>query len=481
MPISPLFICATITQARHYRFDAAGNDLLLPIYLATASLVPLAAQPEKVPYGGTWWSQGGYAPDVFLAHCTMLREKGYSACIMSDAEYAVFSAAGPLLRAGLDVVVMPDPVGVIAFLAQVWRIQSAVPIVAIAGSVGKTLIISMLETLFSRDGMSAFTHTTPAYSLVDIQLGILQINEKNALALFEMPVCSAEEMQECMQHLQPTIALVTNVCCAWQQASHNSTLLATTKQQVFSAFSPSQIGIICGDCPPLARRTYGHPVVRYGLKKNNMVTATQVVHAYDAQQLPVTRMLLCIQDQAHEIVLPTHHKGVLYAALGAAAVAYFLYMPTEVIARGFAHCQLKRTTLFHGALQGGRGFFVADVHGISPESVKASLQALHAAPQMRRKIAVIGEMPALGVHDSIWHRLVGCELAHAKSIHDVVLVGEKTKIITTVAPHTMNVWPVQSWQEAQETVLSLLAADGNVVLMSGAEPEALNALIKAIA
>lgn len=119
-----------------------------------------------------------------------------------------------------------------------------------------------------------------------------------------------------------------------------------------------------------------------------------------------------------------------------------------------------------------------DMHSISPDSVKASLHAIHAVgnPQSR-KIAVLGNIPDLGDRTTFWHRHVGRELIKTRSISDIVLVGDATRPIRAVAPATMNVWLAPEWSDAQRQLQELLAPVNNVVLISGAVPYSINALV----
>ena len=102
--------------------------------------------------------------------------------------------------------------------------------------------------------------------------------------------------------------------------------IAQEKREVFAACSAGAIGIINGDQELLTRHIYAHPIVTFGFSKGCMVNAT------DVRMTPQgISCMLRIKDESLSLLLPTQHYGMLTNALAAAATAWVLGIPVDVI------------------------------------------------------------------------------------------------------------------------------------------------------
>jgi len=469
MHINALFVCSLIPGSYYIRFDELGLAVDMPLYLATSSLLPIVSQPENSVAGGTWWSQVTDA-DIIDAF-KQARTKNVGTVIVTELHAQQIMALPPDSRKNLELIVLFDTKQALYDVARAWRSQCIVPIIAVTGSIGKTTTIDMLAAIFNVDRLPVLMATAHTHSVHDIALNILHITSKQIAAIFEIGILEPGDMYLCADIMRPTIAIITAVC----QVHVNNT---RELQQVFSCFSPSQVGIVCGDYPVLVSHFYEHPVVRFGLKNKNTITARKVTLFRDETGINKTKLVLRVYDYEREIILPGHHKALVYGALAASALAYFLYVPFEVVVKGISAYIPVSGGFHHYFLRNGRGFLMEDTHSISPDSVKASLHAVHAigSPQSR-KIAVIGAIPDLGERTLFWHRHVGRELIKTRSISDIVLVGDDTRSIRSVAPATMNVWFAAEWDEAQGQVQNLMAPADNVVLVSGVADHAITKLV----
>jgi murE/murF fusion protein len=335
----------------------------------------------------------------------------------------------------------------------------------------------MLSAIFGVDRLPVLVSSHDDHSLMQLAIDVLHITEKQVAAVFEVGAIQPGDMLLCADLLRPTIAIITAICPAHLQGMEALHCIASEKQKIFSFFSPSQVGIVCGDYPVLAGHAYEHPVVRFGLKNKNVITARKITVFRDETGLLKTKIVLRVYDYEQEIILHGHHRGVIYAALAAATLAHFLYVPFAIVVRGLAAYVPCEGRFCERPLRDGRGVLIQDSYSISPESVKAAFHAIHAIGSTQRKIAVIGNIPDLGDKTNFWHRHVGRELIKTRSISDLVLVGEATKPIYTVAPATMNIWLASEWTDATETLTNLLAPRDNLVLVTGAVPHKMNRLV----
>jgi UDP-N-acetylmuramyl pentapeptide synthase len=397
--------------------------------------------------------------------------------VVTFQQWLILQDLQPELRISLEVIVVSDGVSALYDTARAWRLQCMVPIIAVAGSIGKTTAIDMLSKVFAVDKLPILVSSSYDHSLVQIAECVLHITDKHVAAIFEVGTWSVGDMRICADLLRPTLALITAVCPAHLREISDLRSIASEKQQIFSFFSPSQIGIVCGDYSVLATHAYEHPIVRFGLKNKNSITARKVTIFKDIDGVLKTRIVLRVYDYEQEIILPGHHKALVYGALAASALAYFLYIPFDIIVKGLRQYLPVRGQFDMQSMRDGRGVIINDNHSISPDSVKAALHAIHIITEPSKKIAVLGNIPDLGERESFWHRHVGRELIKTRSISDLILVGDATRSIRHVAPATMDIWVAAEWSDAQKTLDSLLLPAGNLVLVSGAAPSAINQLV----
>lgn len=475
MQTSISFLTQTISSSSYLCYDADGVPSTQPSHLINYSLLPIVSQGAQVADGGTLWVLSTDENDI-KKQLNEACARGARVIICAPEHQSYIDELSLGQRAHLEVVLVPQPAEALVVAARAWRAQCMLPIVGITGSVGKTTTKHMLATIFTTDNLPVFVSSGDQRSEAGIALNILHITDKHVTAIFELGVDAAGAMKKLVDLLQPTLGVITSVSAAHLRGLGSVNEVAAEKRSIFSQFSPSQIGIICGDYPLLTSCAYQHPVVRFGLKYKNLVTAKQVTVFTQPDGSLATRCVLKVYDHEQEIILPGNHIGTVYAALAASAVCYFLHTPfTAIIAGLQAFIPVSRRFEMR-ELRGGRGTVVDDAYTANPESVKAALHAVHsmASPQ---KIAVLGDMADLGTKQYFWHRHVGRELIKTRSISQLVLVGQLARAIGPVAPATMDVSCVDDWQQAHEELDRLMAPRDNLVLVKGSRSVGLSHLV----
>lgn len=480
MHTSISFLCSIVSDSFYYQYDAHGALAHAAPHLATYSLLPIVTCSSDVCDGATFWAipRGSVRTAQNVGEAI---DKGARVIVIAEQDRAYLEALSPHKRANVEIVIVPDARAALLSAAKAWRAQCMLPIVGITGTVGKTTTKQMLAGIFQADNLPVFTSHAEQNTVEGVACNILHLTDKHMAGVFEVGVSRAGEMAEMVALLQPTMGVITSVSPAYLDGLGDVEAIAHEQQQLFSLFSPSQIGVVCGDYPLLAKSLYNHPVVRFGLKTNNMVTAKKVSVTKRADGALGTKCVLKIYDDMQEIVLPSHHAGIVYAALAASAVAHFLHTPFETIVSG-----LQAFVPVHGRfevrqLRDGRGAVVDDCHNTSPESMKAALHAVHAMDRYPCKIAVLGDIHELGKRGAFWHRHVGRELIKTRSISQLVLVGQLARSIGRVAPATMEVAHAESWQEAHEKLTRMLEPKDNLVLVNGAAGDGLSNIVSELA
>jgi len=261
-------------------------------------------------------------------------------------------------------------------LAELMRLKQGI---AVAGTHGKTTTTSLVASVLAEAGLD------PTFVIG----GRLTSTASNArLGAGEFIVVEADESDASFLHLQPVVAVVTNI-----DADHMETY-----QHDFARLKQAFVGflqnlpfygsaILCSDDPNVREIMpfVSKPVVTYGLREDAMVRAVDLVAG--------ERMRFsCLREGAAPLEvwlnLPGRHN--VQNALAAIAVAGELGLPDDAIQRALAEFRgVGRRFQRYGeiALRGKRGggtFTLVDDYGHHPAEMQATLEAARGAFPGRR-------------------------------------------------------------------------------------------------
>jgi UDP-N-acetylmuramate--alanine ligase len=265
-------------------------------------------------------------------------------------------------------------------LAELMRLKQGV---AIAGTHGKTTTTSLVASVLAEGGLD------PTF-VIGGRLIAAGSNAK--LGAGDFIVVEADESDASFLHLQPVIAVVTNI-----DADHMDTYQHDFPrlQQAFIQFLHNMpfygSAVLCADDPHVREIMpfVSRPIVTYGLGEDAMIRAT------DLQLGAQSRFRVLRGDQAPldiSLNLPGRHN--VLNALAAIGVATELKVPADAIRRALAgfrgvgrrfqqygDVQVKSTT------NGGAGSFaLVDDYGHHPAEIAATLDAARVAFPGRRLV-----------------------------------------------------------------------------------------------
>lgn len=129
-----------------------------------------------------------------------------------------------------NFIVRPNVVQVLQEYAQYHRAQFELPVIAITGSNGKTILKEWLSQLLEQDYTLA--KSPKSYnSQIGVPLSVLAINAQHNLAIFEAGISTVGEMQQLQAILKPSIGIFTNIGKA--HASGFSNLEEKIKEKLY--------------------------------------------------------------------------------------------------------------------------------------------------------------------------------------------------------------------------------------------------------
>ncbi|HXZ94148.1 MAG TPA: UDP-N-acetylmuramate--L-alanine ligase [Burkholderiales bacterium] len=259
-------------------------------------------------------------------------------------------------------------------LAELMRLRQGV---AIAGTHGKTTTTSLVASVLAEGGLD------PTFVIG----GRLNAAGSNArLGSGEFIVVEADESDASFLHLQPVIAVVTNIDADHMDTyQHDFARLKQAFVQFLQNLPFYGSAVLCIDDAHVREILpfVSKPVLTYGFAAEAAVRAERVAHAGGAMRFRAVRE----QGAPLEVKLNLPGRHNVQNALAAIAVAGELAIPDRAI--------LKALEEFHGvgrrfqrcgeiSLQGGGRFTLIDDYGHHPAEMTATLEAARGAFPGRR-------------------------------------------------------------------------------------------------
>ncbi len=296
-------------------------------------------------------------------------------------------------------------------IAAGWRRRFALPLIAVAGSNGKTTVKEMIAAILAlRFGAQARLATAGNLNNeIGVPLTVLGLRPGHRAAVLELGMNRPGEIAWLAQVAQPTVALVNNAQREHQEFMHSVDATARENGTVFDALGPEGVAVYPGDDPHAGiwrERAGERRRVEFGLGDGFEVSApAHAVPAGFEMDIAGVRVTVSLGiDGQHNV----------RNALAAAACAHALGLDAATIAEGLQRFRPVRGRLVR--LRGTAGATVIDdSYNANPDSVRAAIEVLRDQPAPRA--LVLGDMGEVGEQGAQFHREVGeyaarCGVAH---------------------------------------------------------------------
>ncbi|MBR9909074.1 MAG: UDP-N-acetylmuramate--L-alanine ligase [Gammaproteobacteria bacterium] len=253
--------------------------------------------------------------------------------------------------------------------------------IAVAGTHGKTTTTSLLASVLACGGLD------PTFVIG----GLLNSAGANAqLGASRYLVAEADESDASFLHLQPMVAVVTNI-----DADHMDTYggdfanVKTTFVEFLHNLPFYGLAVVCGD-DPVVQEIIGdiaRPVITYGFNEGNDY------RAIDVKQTGLSTCFTALRpDQHSDLQVTVNMPGLhnVLNALAAVAVATDEKVADEAIQRGLQEFQgVGRRFEVYGnfPVAGGEAMLVDD-YGHHPREVAATIAAIRAGWPERRLVMI---------------------------------------------------------------------------------------------
>ncbi len=305
----------------------------------------------------------------------------------------------------LPQVVVADALRALQELGRHWRADFALPVVAVAGSNGKTTAKEMTAAILSRMGLCMATHGN-LNNHIGVPVTLMRLESAHRSAVIEMGANRVGDVAELMRLAQPSVGLITNAGAEHLEGFGDLDGVAKGEGETVSCLKPEGTAVINADDAYAGywRAVSGAKrVVTFGVRAHADFAAKNVIQAIEKGEF-ATRFTLACPLGERAVMLKAGGAHNVGNALAAAAAAAAAGASLEDIAAGLADFRAVS-----GRLQlkpGARGsWIIDDSYNANPSSVRAGLDVLRSVSGATW--LVLGDMAELGESSQDSHAHMG--------------------------------------------------------------------------
>ena len=326
--------------------------------------------------------------------------------------------------AGLPGLLVPDALLALQQLASAWRARLDLPLIAVAGSNGKTTVTQMIAAILRAWWGEAALATAGNYNNhIGVPLTVLRLRQDSACyhraAVLELGMNHPGEIALLAKIAQPTVALVNNAQREHQEFMASVQAVAEENGAVISALPTSGTAVYPADDAHAAvwRALAGtRAQLTFALQGQADVVGEAVWVNAAADSVGPGGLggldghwQLALQTPAGALTLSLHAAGLhnVRNALAAASAALATGAPLAAIAAGLAAFRpvAGRSQTSRMLLAGRPVTLVNDSYNANPDSVRAAIALLASLPGPQGLI--LGDMGEVGDQGQAFHAEVG--------------------------------------------------------------------------
>lgn len=377
---------------------------------------------RKVPPGAIFFALKGpnFNGNTFAADAL---KNGASLAIIDEAEYARENST----------LLVEDALSTLQELALHHRRQFDIPLLAIAGSNGKTTTKELIAAVL---GKRYRTHSTPGNlnNYIGLPLTLLQMPENTEVAVIELGANRRGEIKQLCSLCEPTHGMVTNLGKDHLEGFGGIEGVKQANKELFDYLAGHKgVALVNTDEAGVLELASGlKRIIRYQrsetLDPNYAPMETRLLYA--APFLSVS----FLDEQAKETTINSQLYGKynLSNIMSAIAIGRYFKVPGALIKEAIESYRpaSNRSQLIP---QNGN-LIILDAYNANPSSMKVALESLASLPGYEEKVAILGEMKELGEYSRAEHRQV-MNLLRTLGIRRAFLLGKAFRDVAPGTPH----------------------------------------------
>ncbi len=362
----------------------------------------------------------------------------------------------------LPQIVVRDTLEAYGAIAAAYRLETAVKVVAITGSVGKTTTKEMISCVL--DGAYAVAKTRGNHNnALGLPMTVMEMPEETEMAVLELGMNHFGEMGYLTAIARPNVVVITNIGTMHIEHLGTREGILKAKLEIMQGIQDDGVAIFNGDEPLLWNLREGtHRRIYFGIENDQCdVVASDIEQIDGGMKFTVTGL-----GEQMQVFVPQEGRHTVYNALAAVAVGLLCQVPAQTVVQQLK--QFRNTGMRQRVVKEHGMTIIEDCYNAGPESVEAALGVLKEHETAGRRIAVLGDMLELGSRVMAEHYRVGRLTAETA---DMLFAYGENSARTVVGAITggMSDQKARHFEshEALAAALSAVAKPGDVILFKG--------------
>jgi len=330
---------------------------------------------------------------------------------------------------GLPRIEVTDSTQALGRLAQAWRAQFTLPLIAVTGSNGKTTVTQMIAAILQQhapDGAALATQGN-LNNAIGVPLTLLRLRAAHRIAVLELGMNHPGEIAQLAAMAQPTVALVNNAQREHLEFMHTVDAVAAENGAVLEALPTNGCAVFGLDdvytgqwiAQNKAQKVLGFAA--NALQERDGVYGAQAQWQDGGWSVQARYRQGAVSGVLHfHLAIAGQHN--VRNAWAAAACALAAGVSPAAIERGLqAFVPVKGRSRALSLVWGGRSIsLVDDSYNANPDSVQAAIDVLRDLPAPR--LLVLGDMGEVGDQGPQLHAQAG-SYAHRQGIEHLLATG----------------------------------------------------------
>jgi UDP-N-acetylmuramoyl-tripeptide--D-alanyl-D-alanine ligase len=330
-----------------------------------------------------------------------------------------------VLPEGTSAVVVADTLKALGDLAAWHRRRFTIKVVGITGSNGKTTTKEMLARILTQTGPGLKTEGN-LNNLIGLPLTLLRLTGRERWVVLEMGMSEFGEIDRLAEIAAPDLGIITNVFPAHLETLGSVEGVAKAKGELFLRLKTGAFAVYNVDDPLVAKCPTPADVIRLTFGLRGAEVSSAAIQSLGKKGESFT---LRLPNEEQQVRLSAYGRHNIYNALAAAAAAYALGVPGEVIRLGldeFTPYDKRFQLEEHSGV-----VLIDDSYNANPASMAAALTTLKDIRDDGRTVAVLGDMLELGqgtekAHGDLGRLAAGC-------VERLYLLGDLAKLVAAGA------------------------------------------------
>lgn len=382
----------------------------------------------------------------------------------------------PMVPDATAVLVVNDVRAALGQLAAAYRREFDLPVIAVAGSNGKTTTKELLASVL-RQKFAALWSEASFNNDIGVPMTLLRLEKKHQTAVLEAGTNHPGELALLVRMIGPKFGVLTNIGREHLEFFGDVAGVAHEEGMLAELLPADGKLFLNGDsewAAAIAQRTSAH-VVRVGTAGGN---------DWRARKIRLDKNGVTFQVEAPEPAFAGEYRVNLLGrhqvvnSLLAAAVGEELGLDRVEIQRGLAECKPPKMRMQFWEANGVR--VLDDAYNANADSTMAALETLCDLPLHGRRVAVLGDMAELGEHSEAAHVEVGRQAAKL-GVGQLFVVGRMAPVLAKAAREAGLARVIEFAEvETAAKMMKDFLKPGDVVLLKASRSSRLERIAEAI-